>query len=182
MFDGTVRIAKHGFVTKQIIDAVGFLVFMKALVFGELPIRRFCLRVFPHLLVERTEEQVLQDGLVVAAGIGVQFVQDFQQIGFVKQLFRDQAFFLEKPAEDQSGKQSNQGSSAAFLIVLFGISRKFDLRKCPEIPVGQFAVEAFVQKFDVEDFFPSGVQIIEGVDRLSLRVFEVLQCEGVENI
>ena len=76
------------FIAKQVIDAVGAFVLLKALVFGESPVR-IALVVLAHLLIQSPEEQVLQNALVVAAGIGLELLQDLLQIGFVEQLFRD---------------------------------------------------------------------------------------------
>ena len=38
------------------------------------------------------------------------------------------------------------------------------MRQCPEVPVGEFAVEALVEQLDIEDFFPGGVELIKVLD------------------
>ena len=56
------------------------------------------------------------------------------------------------------------------------------MRQSPEIPVGQFSVEALVEQLDVEDLLPGSVEGVEVVDRNPLRVDEVLESKGCENI
>ena len=86
-------------------------------------------------------------------------------------------FSFKEPAEDEPGEQANQGSGMAFLVVRLGIVRKVHLRKCPEVPVRQFAVESLIEQLDVEDLLPGGVEGVEVVDREPLRMDEVRQRE-----
>lgn len=94
----------------------------------------------------------------------------------------DEVLFLEKPAEDQAREQADEASGAALFGVRFKVGWEFDLRERPEIPVGEFLVEALVEEFDVEDFFPGGVEGVEVGDGLLLWVDEILKGKGVKDV
>ncbi len=61
---------------------------------------------FAHALVERGEEEVLQDGLIVGGAglaLGIEALEYFGEIGRVEEFFGDEFFFLEEPAKDEAG-------------------------------------------------------------------------------
>jgi hypothetical protein len=100
----------------------------------------------------------------------------------VEEFLGDEALFLEEPAEDEAGEQADEPGGAAFLVVGFEVGGELDLRERPEIPVGQLAVEAFVEQLDVEDLLPRGVEGVEVGDGLLLRVDEIGQRERGEDV
>jgi hypothetical protein len=69
-----------------------------------------------------------------------------------------------------------------FYLVGFQIGWEIDLIERPEIPVGEFFVEAGVEQLDVEDLLPRGVEGIEVLDREFFRVDEIGQRERGEDV
>jgi len=100
----------------------------------------------------------------------------------VEEFLGDEALFLEEPAEDQAGEQTDEAGGAAFFVVGFEVGGKLDLRERPEIPVGQLAVEAFVEQLDVEDMLPRGVESVEVGDGFLLRMDELGQRQRSEDV
>jgi hypothetical protein len=86
------------------------------------------------------------------------------EFSFNEEFLRDEALLLQKPAEDKAREQADEAGGASLLTVLLDIHWKFNLWQRPEIPVGEFAVEALVEQFDVEDFLPCRVEGIEVID------------------
>jgi hypothetical protein len=127
----------------------------------------------------------LQDGLVVGGAglaLGIEALEELGEIGGVEEFFRNETLFLEEPAEDEAGEEADEAGGVA--LVLFGlqIGGELDLRERPEILVGQLAVEAFVEQLNVENLLPSGVEGVEVGDGELLRVDEIGQREGVEDV
>jgi len=86
--------------------------------------------VLAHALVERGEEEVLQDGLVVGGAglaLGIEALEDFSEIGRVEEFFGDEVLFLEEPAEDEAGEQADEAGGTALLIVGFEVGGELDL-------------------------------------------------------
>jgi hypothetical protein len=159
---------------------------LKAFVGGEEAVGLFGLFVLTHALVERGEEEVLEDGEVVG-GAGLAFgIESFEEFGegvLVEEFFRDEVvLFLEEPAEDESGEQADESGGAPFLVVLFEIVREIDLLERPEIPVGEFLVEAVVEQLDVEDLLPGSVEGVEVCDGEFLRVLQLGEGKGLEDV
>lgn len=100
----------------------------------------------------------------------------------MEELIGDEALFLEKPAEDKAGEQTDEAGGTALFVDGFQICGELDLRECPEIPVREFLVESLVEELDVENLLPSGVERIEIGEGKLLRVGEVSEGEGCENI
>ena len=175
---------KEGFVAVEVVDVVGGAVFGEALVLRK-DAEGIAFAVFAHALVERGEEEILQDGLIVGGAgfaLGIEILEELGEIGGVEKLFRDEALFLEEPAEDEAREQADEAGGAAFLIIGFEVGGEFDLRERPEIPVGQLAVETLVEQVDIENLLPRGVQGVEIIDRQSLGMDEVRDGKGRENV
>lgn len=179
--EGGVGVVEFGFVAVEVVDAVGVAVGGEALVEGEGAIG-FAFAVFAHALVEGGEEEVLEDGLIVGGALGVEILEESLEVGWMEEGFGDEAFFFEEPAEDEAGEQADEAGGVALFLVGFDIVGKADLAQGPEVPVGKFFVEAFVEEFDVEDLLPGGVEGIEAVDALLFGVDEVGQGKGAEDV
>ena len=178
---GVRRCAEEGFVAVEVVDIVGGAVFLEAFVLGEAAVG-LAFGVLAHALIQRGEEEVLQDGLIVGGTGVVEIGEEGLKVGGVEQFLGDEALFLEEPAEDQAGEQPDQAGGAALLVVRFEVGGKLDLWERPEIPVGQLAVEAFVEQLDVEDLLPRGVERVEVGDGLLLRMDELGQRQRGEDV
>jgi hypothetical protein len=173
-----------GFVAVGVVDVVGGFVFEEAFVFSEDAVG-LATAVLAHALVERGEEEVLEDGLIISGAgfaLGIEAFEDLVEIIGLEEFFRDEILFFDEPAKDEAGEQANEPGRSALLVVGLSVGGEIDLRECPEIPVGEFLVEAVVEEFDVEDFFPGCVQGIEAVNRLLFGMGEIFEGEGIENI
>ena len=181
---GVGAVGEEALVAVEVIDVVRGLVLHETLVLGEGTVG-LALAVFAHALVESGEEEVLQDGLVVGGAglaLGIEALEELGEVGGVEELFRDQVLFLEEPAEDEAGEQADEAGGAAFLGIGFEVGGELDLGERPEIPVGEFAVEAGVEQLDVENLLPGGVQGIEVGNRLFLGVLQLGGGEGDEDV
>ena len=164
---------EEALVAVEVVDVVGGAVFLEAFVGGEEAVG-IAFGVLAHALVEGGEEEVLEDGLVISGAglaLGVEAIEDFSEVGGVEEFLGDKAvFFFEEPAEDQPGEEADEAGGAAFFRVGLQVGGEIDLRECPEIPVGEFFVEAGVEELDVEDLIPSGVEGVEVLDGEFFRV------------
>lgn len=109
---------------------MSFFIFEEAFVRNEVA-EGLALAVLTHALVEGGEEEILQDGLIVlraVAAVGLEVLEDVGQVGAVEELFRDEALFLDEPAEDEPSEQTDEPSGASFLVVRFEVGRKVHLR------------------------------------------------------
>ena len=148
---------------------------MKPFVSGEGTVG-FAVAVPAHTLIQRGEEEVLQDGLVVGGAgfaLRVEALEYFGEIRWMEELLGNEALFLEKPAEDEAGEEADEASGAPFFVVGLEVGGKLDLRERPKIPVGQLAVEAFVEQFDVKDLLPCGMEGVEVGDGELLRMDKI---------
>lgn len=122
-----------------------------------------------HLGVERGEEEILQDRLVVGALLRVVPRQQLLQRGAVEERGRHQPLLLDEPDKDQPRDQADDGDGVARLGVLRAVAgREVDRRHRPVIPVRQFLVEALVEFADVEGLGPGALQFVEAPDVLPL--------------
>lgn len=160
LFKRGAGITEVVFVAIKCVYAVGGAVLLKPFIFGKCTIW-LPFGILAHALIQRGEEKVLEDGLVVGRAIGRKVFQNPSQVRFGKEFFGDKALLLEEPAENESSEQTNQASGTSFFVVLLDVGRKIDLRQCPEIPVGEFPVEALVEELDIEDLFPRCVKLIK---------------------
>lgn len=97
-----------------------------------------CKFSFAYFLVEGGKKQVLQDGLVKTAigGVAVKVVQDLFQVPGGEEFFIHQAFFFDKPDEDDAGEEADQAGGVAYFFIFFNIPWKADVFDGPEVPVG----------------------------------------------
>ncbi len=86
----------------------------------------------------------------------------------------DEALFLDEPAKDEPGKEADKADSVAAFGVLGRVFGEVDVVQRPEVPIGYFLVEAFVELGNVEGLLPGVVQpfeigwvvlLLEGVKR-----------------
>lgn len=71
-----------------------------------------------HLLVERGEKEVLQNGLVVGAVVGVAIIEQQVQPGFVEQIIGQQPLFFNEPDKDEASNQPDAVHSWASCFCL----------------------------------------------------------------
>jgi len=169
------------FIPVEGVDAVGGAVCRKTLIAGENAVR-LTITIFAHPLVERGEEQVLQDGLIVGAGVGREVGEDALQLRLDEEFLGDKPLFLQEPTEDETCEEADKRGGAAFVAVFLSIGWELNLRECPEIPVGQLTVKTLVKQLDVENLLPRSVEGVEVIDRQPLRVDEVGDGEGGEDV
>ena len=89
----------------------------------------------------------------------------------MEEFLGNEALFLEEPTEDQAGEEADEAGGAAFLVVGFEVGGELDLRERPEIPVGEFLVEAGVEEIGIEDGFQGCVEGFEAVDLVATLAF-----------
>ena len=68
---GVRRFAEEGFVAVEVVDVVGGAVLVEAFVLGEDAVG-LAFGVLAHALVQRGEEEVLQDGLIVGGAVVIE--------------------------------------------------------------------------------------------------------------
>ena len=115
--------------------------------------------------VQRGEEQVLEHGLVVVRPLGVVVRQRPAGEAVVEQPAGNQSFLLQEPDEQQPRDQADHvafGGAAAGAVV-----REHAFAGGAFEPLEQVAVEAAVQRFDVEHALPRGVQVVESADTVA---------------
>jgi hypothetical protein len=130
------------------------------------------------LLVQRGEEEVLQDGFVEAGLLAgcerfVAFEQGCQ-FPFVEQRVGDEPLGFEEPAEQQARDETDEALlDVGVAVVNFGGHRELHLRCCPEEPVGNLLVELAREAFDIE----GAVEAVGDFGNRGLPVQEFLQAE-----
>ncbi len=118
-----------------------------------------------HLLIECCEKEVLEDGFVVG-GIRRRHreredsptKEQFGYLRFVKERVGDEPFLLEKPDEDEARDEADDTRCIAHCPVVAGIVWEGDVVDGPEIPVGEFTEEAFVEFSTIQRLLPCLMQ------------------------
>lgn len=110
---------------------------------------------FLDFLVERGEEEVLQDGLVEGGGFAVgQRRPVFEQPGQggrIEKLAGDQPHLPDEPAENEPGDEADEALGNVGVAVGFGPGHgEDDVIARPEKPVGDLLVELFGDGLDAE--------------------------------
>ncbi len=115
-------------------------------------------------LVERGEEEVLQDGLVVARVAGFR-LEAFEVVAGdrlgIEEFVRHQIALFDEPDEKQASEEADEVLGVVLADLLFVgkqvflvqsdiIRREVDVLHRPEIPVGQFLVKILVDRLDRE--------------------------------
>ena len=121
-----------------------------------------------HLLIECCEKEVLEDGFVVG-GIRRRHreredsptKEQFGYLRFVKERVGDEPFLLEKPDEDEARDEADDTRCIAHCHVVAGIVWEGNVVDGPEIPVGEFTEEAFVELSTIQRLLPGLMQCKE---------------------
>ena len=102
-----------------------------------------------HLLIERGKEQVLKNRFVVGAFPRIEIVENIIEIVWVKERVRHQSFFPDEPDKNEPREQADHAGGVADFDIFPRVVWERDLIDRPEIPVGEFVEEAFVEFFGV---------------------------------
>ena len=87
---------KESFVAVEVVDVVSGFVFSEAFVLGKETVG-LAFGVLTHALVERGEEEVLEDGLVVGGAgfaLGIEALEYFGEVGRVEKVLGDEAILF----------------------------------------------------------------------------------------
>ncbi|MBM3789609.1 MAG: hypothetical protein FJW35_04560 [Acidobacteria bacterium] len=110
-----------------------------------------------HLRVERRKEQVLQDGLVIRAGIRRWILEQILDLPGLEQGIGDQslaclgiAFLAQKPAEDETCQEANQHERRLAVGIHGRVFGKYRVFTRPEVPVGDLLMERLGELLDIE--------------------------------
>ena len=119
--------------------------------------------VITQLDVECGEEQVLQNGLVVAVTVWLQrrFLQEAAERLRVEQPLGHEALLLDEPDEDQAREQADDGDGLKAFVVFRRGRRKLHLRAGPEVPMRQLGVELLVEFLHRQCAQPRVIQLAE---------------------
>jgi hypothetical protein len=120
-----------------------------------------------HFLIERGEEEVLQDSAVVSARLGRGVLEQPIDDVSAEEVAGDKPLLLQEPAEDEAGEQADEEDGA--LLLGAHVARIDDAGvglERPEIPVGDVAVELLVELVGGEALFPRLVESGEVVERV----------------
>ena len=140
-------------------------------------------------LVQGGEEEILEDSVIIGGGKvrpgriagGREVLQQLFQPVFTEEVAGEQAFLLQEPAEDEAGEQADQEQGTLGIGVDLG--RRYDLAvgdevPGPEVPVGDFLVEAVVKRVGVEALLPGlveGDEVVNGGEGVEVGEGEVVQ-------
>ncbi|MCR4318604.1 MAG: hypothetical protein NUW37_19860 [Planctomycetes bacterium] len=147
-----------------------------------------------NCLVESRKEEVLQNGFVVngVAGILIEVLENRVQFPRFKKILWNKVLFFYEPHKKKPRQKSDKVFSVVlpvrvtlFKKVIFSklhiVEWEMDVLHCPEIPVRQFTVEFFIQKFDVEYLLPGFVKIVEAGNALDARrIAKRKTCQDIE--
>jgi hypothetical protein len=101
---GVGLVAEEGLLAVEVVDVVSGAVFGEALIGCEDAVG-FAVAVLAHALVERGEEEILQDGLIIGGAglaLGVEALEELGEVGGMEEFLGDEVLFLEEPAEDEA--------------------------------------------------------------------------------